>query len=472
MIRNNIDTSYQTPAATKSLLSTDYTFQFKLLLALLVFNSFRPDKLIPGGSILQYLPTLLLLILFVKWIGEKHKMLSNPQTKLFFAMIILLAISVILARNKSWAFTQYKSIVIYIFVPYILMVQFIDTSFKADKYIRLFLLLGIFFGVLGIVGKAKIVVPQFSDENDFALYANILIPFSFFLAQEASSLKSKIIYYSTIVIFVIVDVKSFSRGALVGLLSVGLFLFLKSRRKLVIFCISILLLICIMAVATPEYWAKMDTISLQSTQDQTGTARERLESWKAGWHMFLDNPVFGIGPRNFGIWFPEYYVEYGDKHAHNMWGRVAHSLYFTLLSENGLTGTIIFFLMVWHNYRSHRFISTLNVRKNDLAESCNVDNLSREDVRRAIRNLYYLSLSCCGGLIAYLITGAFISVLWYGYFWILTSFFVIIENSARKIKIALAEHSAMGNDLAATSSVLSNSQNIRSNRFETSLIVK
>ncbi len=46
----------------------------------------------------------------------------------------------------------------------------------------------------------------------------------------------------------------------------------------------------------------------------------REDAWRAGWHMFLDHPLFGAGPNSFGLLYPEYahgnFLVY-TQHAHN-----------------------------------------------------------------------------------------------------------------------------------------------------------
>lgn len=417
---------------TRRLFLTEYSLPFKLLIALLVFNTLRPDRLMPGGGIMLYFPLVLLCIIMVLWLTTPQKVLFNAQTKLFFGFIILMALEVLFARNGSWAFAQFKSMLLYAFIPYLFLVQYANTSFKVDKYIRLSFILSLFIGFLGLLKGAKIPIPALADENDFALLMNILIPIGYFLAQESSTLKTKVFYYSATLVLILANISSFSRGGLVGLVAVGLFIFLKSRNKITAILLLVLFATTIFLFAPQSYWDKIETITTQGARE--GTGKERVESWKAGWKMFLDNPILGVGPRNFGLWLPEYYTEYSSKTSSNMWGRAAHSLYFTLLSEMGLTGTLLFSLMLWKDYKDHRYITSLEKRKENLLMAANLSNDEGEMVKVGIRRLYFLSLGYSGALIGFLTAGAFISVLWYGYFWTLTSFFVMSANVARDIE--------------------------------------
>jgi O-antigen ligase len=351
-----------------------------------------------------------------------------------------MALGVLFARNQSSALFQLRNHFIYVFLLYLVMVQFIDTSFKVEKYIRLFLILSFFMGFMGIAYKAMLPVPVLADENDFALFMNILIPIGYFLGQEANIKWKKFFYYSTIVVFVIANITSFSRGGFVGLLAVGVFLFFKSRNK-----IAALLLVGFFAstmfiYAPDNYWDRINTIYTQGAQE--GTGKERVESWKAGWRMFLDNPIVGVGPNNFGIWLPEYFIQYGSKAPDNLWGRAAHSLYITLLSETGLAGALLFALMLWNNFKDYKYIENLEKTKANLLKQAKLSKDETDHVSVGIRRLHFISLGYSGAMIGFLSTGAFLSVLWYGYFWMLTSFWVMTVNVAKNIEQMLLERSS------------------------------
>ena len=115
-----------------------------------------------------------------------------------------------------------------------------------------------------------------------------------------------------------------------------------------------------------------------------------------------------------------------------MWGRAAHSLYFTLIPEMGIVGTLLFLGMLRANYKDHRYLCSLEKRKIDLLAASTLDQKKKEKIKKSIRMLYFFSKAYTGAMIAYLVTGIFISVLWYNYFWALSSFWVATTNIARK----------------------------------------
>ena len=89
----------------------------------------------------------------------------------------------------------------------------------------------------------------------------------------------------------------------------------------------------------------------------------RLELWKVAWEMFLKNPIFGVGLRNYSYRFHSYHPSIvGDVSS---WGN-PHNLYLFTLAEQGLTGFLALFVLfgtimlrAWKNYRSSCSASSL-----------------------------------------------------------------------------------------------------------------
>jgi O-antigen ligase len=423
------------------LFEINYSWAFKLLILLLIFNSFRPDRLLPGGSVLVYLPAVIQLILLFQWVNSSNKNISNAQTKLFFAFIITIAIGALFARNKSYSLLQVKNHFLWAFLSYLFTIQFIDTGFKVEKYTRLYLQFSVFLGLIGILFKAVVPIPVLHDQADFAMFMNILIPIGFFIGQAENSKWAKYFYYSATLIFIIGNIISFTRGGFLGLISVGLYTLVKIKKKIRTLSLLFIVGTAIIIFAPTSYWDKIETIYTEGAKE--GTGKERIESWTAGWKMFVDNPIIGVGALNFGIWLPDYYVQYGSKERGNMWGRAAHSLYFTLLSETGIVGTLLFCFMLYKNYKDFNYLESLEKNKALLLKRANLSEKECKLVGDSIKTLYIFSLGYCGAMIGFLTSAMFLSVLWYGYFWILTSFFVMSSNAARRIETSLIKHSLL-----------------------------
>jgi O-antigen ligase len=156
----------------------------------------------------------------------------------------------------------------------------------------------------------------------------------------------------------------------------------------------------VIGLAPDEWKTEMGTIA--DAGDPNDTGGKRLYYWGIGWRMFLDHPILGVGTENFGKRAPEYRDR--DRYNESMWKRVSHSLYFTLLPEHGLVGTFIYFMMIWTCVRGHR---RLQRRYRD----------SPGD--ETLRTTAQLSSGFVAALAATLITGTFVSVLYYPSGWVL-----------------------------------------------------
>jgi O-antigen ligase len=137
--------------------------------------------------------------------------------------------------------------------------------------------------------------------------------------------------------------------------------------------------------------------------------------------MFLDQPILGVGQGNFPYVFRDYEVAAGNYeglHGRSRAGMAAHSIYFTLLPELGIVGTLIFAGMLYHLNKDLGYIRRLNFRK------------PTGTVNNEIQDMFYLGLAMQGSLIGFLVSGLFISILYYPNFWVLMGFIVALKKIA------------------------------------------
>jgi O-antigen ligase len=152
---------------------------------------------------------------------------------------------------------------------------------------------------------------------------------------------------------------------------------------------------------------------------QDKTADERLWSWSIGWIMYKHNPVIGVGAGNYPCTNHLYATEspmYTPKRK-IMGGRQAHSIYFTLLPELGTIGAVLYFgilIAMVNRFRA--------VRSYFLKQEVPSDDATR---------FYLLFKAMLASCFAYLVSGAFISVLYYPPFWHLVGIVAVTYRVAR-----------------------------------------
>jgi probable O-glycosylation ligase (exosortase A-associated) len=352
------------------------------------------------------------ILLTLSWILRGNiAQAKSRQTRMMVLFIFLLAVHIPFARNNRYAYNQTIGILLY--MPFFLSVIIYINSFERLKtFFNSWVFLMIFLSIKGIKGKGMGGSSFLSDENDFSLLMNMMMPFGYFLFMYEKDFKKKMFYLSSSLLSVVSVVTSFSRGGFVGLLAVLLIIWLFSPKKILALMLVGLLLIVLHYSSDQKYWKEMSTI--KDTEDPT--ANERLESWTAGWDMFKDNPL-GVGGSNFLVRFPDYQPESMKR---NMWGRAAHSIWFTLLPELGIFGVLIYGLLLFYNLRDINWLRKFKKYPDD-------------DIRYA----FYLSLSFIASFVGYFTCGTFLSILYYPHYFYMTAIIVATINLVDRKKIIL-----------------------------------
>jgi O-antigen ligase len=150
----------------------------------------------------------------------------------------------------------------------------------------------------------------------------------------------------------------------------------------------------LVAFAPAPYWADMKTMF----DSQDVTRQERIRSWEQAQAAWRDNPVLGVGPGNVP-WVLARYEKFDTRVSHSLGGRAVHSLYLTILAEFGLVGVVLYGAAV----------VLLVARCVGIVRGPELPGLHAESCARAI---------ICS-LVAWLVGGAFLSVLYYPHLYFL-----------------------------------------------------
>lgn len=365
---------------------------FRLLLLFLLIDLARIQDVVPvigelkPGLILSVLLSIQVLKRFESW-------WSVPAVRLILLFLMLLAAHVPFATNNFYAY-QAVRLFLQIAVCVICLVVCVRTIERIRTLVNFLIVILVFVSIYSIVNRGRGTGGFIGDENDLALFINMLLPFCFFLLHRAPTRWEKLLCAAGLICGLSAVVASQSRGGFVGLISVGAFTWLLSPKKLVTFLLIIVLSVGMYYFAGQLYWDEMNTI----TETSSGTAKERTESWKAAWLMFCDNPL-GVGGNNFQIEFPNYQSGYFHK---LMWGRVAHSLWFTLLSELGIPGAVLFIFLIYYNLKDTILLTRSRGQSDGTPDY--------------LRRVCLASACSVGGFFA---CGTFLSVLYYPFYWYL-----------------------------------------------------
>ncbi len=387
---------------------------FYLIVLYLFLEYARPQEVVPFISKFR-LSAITIALLAIALVVSGRIRIGDVQTKIYLLILAFMAIHVPLARNNFWALNIFLAMLM-TFVFYSSVVGIVDNEELYRKMVHFWIAIFIYLAIYGMLRKGVGVGGFLEDENDFCLAINIIIPFCLF-GFLSSTGKQKIYYLILSCLFLFVIMLTNSRGGFVGLIAVLVYAWFRSKKKMLFgFALALLGLFAVL-VAPSTYEDRLKSIVEEGTE--RGTAADRIYTWKIGWEMFLGHPVFGVGQGNFNYNFRGYEIEsgyYEGLYGKSRAGRAAHSIYFTLLPELGIVGVMLFFGMVIFNFKDLRLIRKLTKNRTGTGN------------KDPGFDYYNMSLAIECSMIAFLVSGAFISALYYPHLWIITGMILALKH--------------------------------------------
>jgi len=203
---------------------------------------------------------------------------------------------------------------------------------------------GAVFGVL-TGGRYMVWGPPDSflaDNNALGLATVMVLPICFQLRELTRKKWQSRAMLVVGVCLIISTVLTYSRGALVGLLTVGIFYFVVSKQKVRVLLVGTFLVVVALNVLPSTWFDRMNTIK---TYEEDGSANMRLNSWTMSWNLAKDNPLGG----GFDCFRLEQYHRYSPNPElgkaggrGGVGGSTAHSLYFEVIATQGFGGFTIY----------------------------------------------------------------------------------------------------------------------------------
>jgi probable O-glycosylation ligase (exosortase A-associated) len=238
-----------------------------------------------------------------------------------------------------------------------------------------------------------------TENNGLALATLMTIPLMLYLYSICKGERAKRLFLGAVIFLSTVSVLgSQSRGALLSIITVAGFYWLKTKNKL-FSGLGIILLGLMVFSFMPESWH--ERMSSIDEYEEDASAMGRINAWQYSINVANDRLV-GAG---FESWHYKTFAVYApdptDVHA-------AHSIYFSALADHGWPGMILFILVLGLTWITLRKI---------LVYTANVEEL--KDTNMLARMIQV-------SLIAYMSGGAFLSLTYFDLPWHLIAFGVIL----------------------------------------------
>lgn len=379
------------------------------------FEYVRPQTLYPIIDILPYGQISLLLTCFTAIADKNIKWVKNSGSLLLILFFMIVILSSVLAFKPSISFGKIDIMVNWV-ILYFLIITIINTEKKFIGFLLVFFLVNFkmsqygfrsfvtqgytSFGVSGSPG-------WFKDSGDLGIQMILFVSLSaaFILAlKDYWGRNKKLLMYLMPLTGLITIIATTSRGVQLGIIATGVWFLLKARNGIK-GLVGILIIGLLFYALLPERM-----LNEYSSAGDDRTSQARLALWSFGGEVIRDHPVLGVGYYN---WIDYCNFMNPDGIAGKKYCLVAHNTYVTATAEIGITGLIVYVILML-------FILILNARTRANAK------------QRNNKFILYIAHGLDGGVIGFIVATIFFSVLFYPMIYVQLAMTVALYEISKK----------------------------------------
>ena len=340
---------------------------------------------------------------------------------LIFLAWLLLTTTFAMYPTRAWPhLNQIWKILLMVYVTMILM----QSRERINQLVWVIALSIGFYGVKGGIftilhgGVYHVRGPEgsfISGDNEMGLALIMTIPLLRYLQLTVRNMWLRGGLHAAMVLCAVATVGSQSRGALVGLVAMGSFLWLKSRNKIFTAILGIVAIGLVLSVMPQEWYDRMATIK---NYEADQSAMGRINAWKMAFNMAKDRPLGGgldaFQPYSFALYAPD------PDNVHD-----SHSIYFEVLGEQGFVGLAMFLMLGLMSWRTASWV---------------IGRARRDREKRWVADLAAMIQV---SLVGYATSGAFLGLAYFDYYYTLIALvvlckIVLISGAAGKVAVPAA----------------------------------
>jgi len=418
------------------------------LCSYLFFEYVKPQSIYTAIDFLPWTKLSLLVALLamrsdpsVRWVKSK----VNALMLLFYLQVFL---SCVFAFQPSHSWDQI-SIVINWIILYFLIITLVNSekrffifvlllllvNFKMSQHgARTFAMRGFAFADWGVSGSPG----WFQNAGDFGSQMTVFVPLvmGFILALKSYWGRTKtLLIYLLPLTGVLSIIGTSSRGAQLALVCVAFWFILKSR-------VGIKGLLGLLIVGWALYSIVPERmLEKYETAGEDTTSKARLVYWYYGLENIKDYPVFGVGYNNwvYHCWYnnpnglsgEKYGIDvgfyFGTKVKRRIFCLNPHNTFIEAASTIGVPGMILYVFMILQ-------VFVINAR-------------TRANAKKLGNNfIFYTAHGLDAGLVGYLVSSFFITVLFYPIFWMQLALTVALNQVSRRLS-SVSAHEAVASDV-------------------------
>jgi O-antigen ligase len=246
----------------------------------------------------------------------------------------------------------------------------LTTANQLNKLILALLAASLILSIMALTGRAdisRVSAGVTYDANDLAFVLLCALPFAAFgFFEERGIRKLLLLVIAGLIMATVIFTQS--RGGFLCMLVVGGIILLKifKKRKTTGILFVGMFIALFAFLASSSYWARLSTILEPGDDYNISSPAGRIEVWKRGFTIMIENPLTGGGIGNFttaeGL---------SHKKVGGMW-MTAHNSFIQIGGELGIGGLILFILLFYYLFKTLRKITPKDSKSKTLKDSLEV----------------------------------------------------------------------------------------------------
>jgi putative inorganic carbon (hco3(-)) transporter len=392
---------------------------FQLLCFYIFLEYVRPQTIYPAIDVIPWALVTILAAIVAFFLGGHRFQTKSAENNLFVVFFLVILLSSVFAYSPQDSFAKLSIYIAWLLV-YFLVINLANRDSRFFVFLLLYLLWnvkmiqhgflswaarGFSYSNWGVTGAPG----WFQNSGEFGIQLCMVVPLLLSFGVACWDAWGKVLRS----MFLLVAAMAFgstiatnSRGALLGIAGAMLWLVLKSKRR-----IMALTVIALVAAIGYSVIPEQSLERFEKAGDDY-TSYTRLKRWKEGIEIINDHPLLGVGYAN---WLRYYREHYPPADGPEPWG-LPHNIFIDAGSEFGYPGLLLFVAMI---------IATFVINARTRSQAMRVGDAFSVHIAHGLD----------AGMVGFLISGSFVSVLWYPYFWISMAFTVALSGvvSARQL---------------------------------------
>lgn len=313
----------------------------------------RPQDQVPVIGLLPLADTFAFVGLVAMVMGRMQRGLPpvpvTPEALGLLAFAAAMLIGVPFSFWPGGSVGVFMEVFVKVLVITLLMMHALDRPERIDRYTLLITMCVGYVALRAVIDHARgmnlvedgrvggAIGGIFGNPNDLALNMVTFLPFAMLWAFRAGPGWQRGLAALMGLAMMATVVFTRSRGGAVGLVLMLALLVIRTYRvKPAIAVGALALTLASVPLAPATFWDRMVSI-VDADKDPTGSRQARIDLLKEGWHVFLANPVFGVGLGQF--------VNYDPDARAEAW-RVTHNALLEVAADLGLVGLVPFVFLI------------------------------------------------------------------------------------------------------------------------------